>query len=151
LRFTRTAARASWRHPVASPSRGRSAKAAAPAASPRERSRRYRRDAPYLRIGSSAPADTAPSDFGSPQLGSCRSSHGGLSRRASGALQTPRQAAPVQVLRNSRREECALMDGQISISPQELYAAIGTASAPVLIDVRRDDAFAADERMLVSA
>ena len=43
------------------------------------------------------------------------------------------------------------MDGQISISPQELYAAIGTASAPVLIDVRRDDAFAADERMLVSA
>ena len=43
------------------------------------------------------------------------------------------------------------MDGQISISRQELYAAIGTASAPVLIDVRRDDAFAADDRMLVSA
>jgi rhodanese-related sulfurtransferase len=43
------------------------------------------------------------------------------------------------------------MDGQASISPQELYAAIGAASAPVLIDVRRDDAFAADDRMLVSA
>ena len=43
------------------------------------------------------------------------------------------------------------MDGQASISPQELYAAIGAATAPVLIDVRRDDAFAADDRMLVSA
>jgi rhodanese-related sulfurtransferase len=43
------------------------------------------------------------------------------------------------------------MDGQISISQQELYAAIGTASAPVLIDIRRDDSFAADDRMLVSA
>jgi rhodanese-related sulfurtransferase len=43
------------------------------------------------------------------------------------------------------------MDGQVSISPQELYAAIGTAAAPVLIDVRRDDAFAADDRMLFAA
>jgi rhodanese-related sulfurtransferase len=43
------------------------------------------------------------------------------------------------------------MDGQVSISPQELYAAIGTASAPALIDVRRDDAFATDDRMLVAA
>jgi len=43
------------------------------------------------------------------------------------------------------------MDGQISISAQELYAAVGTASAPTIIDVRRDEAFAADDRMLVAA
>ena len=43
------------------------------------------------------------------------------------------------------------MDGQNSISPHELYAAIGTGSAPTVIDVRRDAAFDADDRMLVSA
>ena len=43
------------------------------------------------------------------------------------------------------------MDGQFSISPQDLYAAIGTASAPTIIDVRRDAAFDADNRTLVSA
>ena len=43
------------------------------------------------------------------------------------------------------------MDGKSSISPQELYAVIGTASAPTVIDARRDAAFDADDRMLVSA
>src|SRR5882762_2563627 len=43
------------------------------------------------------------------------------------------------------------MDGKLSISPLELYAAVGTAAAPTIIDVRRDAAFAADDRMLVSA
>ena len=43
------------------------------------------------------------------------------------------------------------MDGQISISPQVLYAAIGTGSAPTIIDARRDAAFNADDRMLVAA
>ncbi len=38
-----------------------------------------------------------------------------------------------------------------SISPLELYAAIGTAAAPLVIDVRRDGAFDADDWMLVSA
>jgi thiosulfate sulfurtransferase len=38
-----------------------------------------------------------------------------------------------------------------SISPQDLYGAIGTAGAPVLIDVRRSAAFAADNRMIVGA
>jgi rhodanese-related sulfurtransferase len=66
-------------------------------------------------------------------------------------MQTPRQTAPVQALRNSQREECALMDGKSSISSQELYAVIGTASAPTVIDARRDAAFDADDRMLVSA
>lgn len=43
------------------------------------------------------------------------------------------------------------MDGQISISQQVLYAAIGTASAPTIIDARRKAAFNADDRMLVAA
>src|SRR3984893_15742555 len=45
------------------------------------------------------------------------------------------------------------MDGQKppSISPQYLYGAIGTALAPVVIDVRRTTAFAADNRMIVGA
>jgi thiosulfate sulfurtransferase len=45
------------------------------------------------------------------------------------------------------------MDGSKppSISPQGLYGAIGTAGAPILIDVRRGAAFAADNRMIVGA
>lgn len=45
------------------------------------------------------------------------------------------------------------MDGlkPASTSPQELYDAIGVAAAPVLIDVRRSAAFAADNRMIVGA
>ena len=45
------------------------------------------------------------------------------------------------------------MDGSkpLSISPQELYGAIGTAATPVVIDVRRSAAFAADNRMIVGA
>ena len=43
------------------------------------------------------------------------------------------------------------MDGSKppSISPQDLYGAIGTAVAPIVIDVRRSAAFAADNRMIV--
>jgi rhodanese-related sulfurtransferase len=44
------------------------------------------------------------------------------------------------------------MDEQpLSISPQQLYARLGTAHAPALIDVRRDDTFAADHTLIVSA
>jgi|SRR5271166_5065398 len=45
------------------------------------------------------------------------------------------------------------MDGQkpLSISPQDVYGAIGTAAAPVIIDVRRSAAFAVDNRMIVGA
>jgi rhodanese-related sulfurtransferase len=45
------------------------------------------------------------------------------------------------------------MDGQksLSISPQDLYGAIGAAAAPVVIDVRRSAAFAADNRMIAGA
>src|SRR5215211_8039905 len=38
-----------------------------------------------------------------------------------------------------------------SISPNDLYAQLGTALAPVLVDVRRQDAFAADDRLIVGA
>jgi rhodanese-related sulfurtransferase len=45
------------------------------------------------------------------------------------------------------------MDGQRlpSISSQGLYGVIGTGGAPVVIDVRRNAAFAADNRMIVGA
>ena len=44
------------------------------------------------------------------------------------------------------------MDGkQNSISPSELYARLGTASAPFVIDVRREADFAAADRLVASA
>jgi rhodanese-related sulfurtransferase len=44
------------------------------------------------------------------------------------------------------------MDGtQNSILADDLYARLGTASAPILLDVRRPDAFSADDRVIVSA
>lgn len=39
----------------------------------------------------------------------------------------------------------------LSISCSELYARLGTASAPVLLDVRRGDAFGKDDRLIVGA
>ena len=42
-------------------------------------------------------------------------------------------------------------EGRFSISAASLYARLGTAAAPVLIDVRRAGAFDADERMLIAA
>jgi hypothetical protein len=43
------------------------------------------------------------------------------------------------------------MDGQVSISSRELYAAISTGSAPTVIDARRAAAFDADDKMIVAA
>ena len=45
------------------------------------------------------------------------------------------------------------MDGSkpTPISAQDLYRSMGTAVAPVVIDVRRSAAFAADNRMIVGA
>src|SRR5262245_7187409 len=44
------------------------------------------------------------------------------------------------------------MDGAASpISPSELYQRLGTASAPVLIDVRRHESFSADDHLIVGA
>ncbi len=42
------------------------------------------------------------------------------------------------------------MDG-LSVSPQHLYARLGTAAAPVVLDVRRADAFDADDTMIIGA
>jgi rhodanese-related sulfurtransferase len=44
------------------------------------------------------------------------------------------------------------MDGNLlSVSPTDLYARLGTALAPVLVDVRRKDAFEADDRLIIGA
>jgi rhodanese-related sulfurtransferase len=43
------------------------------------------------------------------------------------------------------------MDGAPSISPHDLYARLGTASAPLLLDVRREEAFGADGRLIIGA
>ena len=42
------------------------------------------------------------------------------------------------------------MDG-MSVSPQELYSRLGTAAAPVLVDVRRAEAFGADQAVIIGA
>jgi rhodanese-related sulfurtransferase len=42
------------------------------------------------------------------------------------------------------------MDGH-SVSSQQLYERLGSASAPLLIDTRREDAFSADEAMIIGA
>jgi len=42
------------------------------------------------------------------------------------------------------------MDGT-SVSSQELYVRLGTAAAPVLVDVRRAEAFGADQAMIIGA
>jgi len=44
------------------------------------------------------------------------------------------------------------MDGNTHlVSPTDLYARLGTASAPLVIDVRRNDAFNTDETMIIGA
>jgi hypothetical protein len=46
------------------------------------------------------------------------------------------------------------MDGQTtpqSISPDQLFARLGAASAPLLVDVRRTEAFESDDRLIVGA
>jgi rhodanese-related sulfurtransferase len=44
------------------------------------------------------------------------------------------------------------MDGNaLPISPDGLYARVGTAKAPLLIDVRRVQAFEADDRLIIGS
>src|SRR5258708_37950462 len=45
------------------------------------------------------------------------------------------------------------MNGTISpsVSPEDLYARLGTASAPIVVDVRRSEDFAKAERLVASA
>jgi rhodanese-related sulfurtransferase len=42
-------------------------------------------------------------------------------------------------------------ESQLTVSSSELYSRLGTASAPVLIDVRRHDPFLADDRLIIGA
>ena len=42
-------------------------------------------------------------------------------------------------------------EGRFSVSVQSLYARLGTAAAPLIVDVRREPAFAAGDRIIVSA
>src|SRR6266852_3682267 len=44
------------------------------------------------------------------------------------------------------------MDGKpLAISQSDLYAHVGMASAPTLVDVRREDAFSTDDRLIIGA
>src|SRR4051794_32076826 len=43
------------------------------------------------------------------------------------------------------------MTGQGPISSHDLYARIGVAAAPLLLDVRRAEAFNADDQLIISA
>src|ERR1043166_2004613 len=43
------------------------------------------------------------------------------------------------------------MDGAPPVSPHDLYARLGTAAAPALIDVRREDSFSTDDRLIIGA
>jgi rhodanese-related sulfurtransferase len=40
---------------------------------------------------------------------------------------------------------------RLTVSSSDLYASLGTASAPVLIDVRRHDSFLADDQLIIGA
>src|ERR1700738_3037252 len=58
----------------------------------------------------------------------------------------------VQALLNSQRE-AERMDEQSSpfLSPQSLYRALGTAASPLIVDVRRQPAFAADDGQIAGS
>jgi len=44
------------------------------------------------------------------------------------------------------------MDGNaLSVSPDDLYERLGTGKAPLLIDVRRAQAFDADDRLIIGS
>jgi rhodanese-related sulfurtransferase len=43
------------------------------------------------------------------------------------------------------------MDGNLSVSPSALYARLGTSMAPIVLDVRRNDAFEDDDKLVVGA
>jgi superoxide dismutase, Fe-Mn family len=41
------------------------------------------------------------------------------------------------------------MDGALPVPPNDLYKRLGTASAPVLLDVRGQESFSADDRLII--
>src|SRR5262245_8636721 len=65
---------------------------------------------------------------------------------------SPSDGHTVQALRNARLPRRLRMDARTpSISANELYAGLGTASAPVLLDVRREEAFSKDNVLINGA
>jgi len=66
--------------------------------------------------------------------------------------QTPLQTASVQALRNARPvEEIAHGDRKHSISPDALYARLGSETTPIIVDVRRDADFAGADTLVADA
>src|SRR5258706_14678423 len=70
-----------------------------------------------------------------------------------GEMQTPRQTAlPSKLCAALDLSRRLRMDGTSTpISSNELYARLGTATAPVLLDVRRNDAFSTDDKLIIGA
>src|SRR4029077_19751247 len=83
--------------------------------------------------------------------------HIDFGRRTYGAVGTCRLPAyprrlVVQALLNSLCEaERMDMTPQVSLSPRSLYRTLGTAAAPLLVDVRREPTFAADDTLIAGA
>ena len=69
--------------------------------------------------------------------------------RCMGTLRSPHEATCPSIA--SRFFEGATMSSYTTISPDKLARLIGTAHMPVLIDVRTDEDFAADPRLIPGA
>src|SRR6202171_928600 len=70
--------------------------------------------------------------------------------RLMGALRSPHEATCPSIASRISHEG-ASMSSFTSISPDKLARLIGTANMPVLIDVRTDEDFAADQRLIPGA
>src|SRR5881275_3204520 len=71
--------------------------------------------------------------------------------RARGLCRRPVRRPIVQALRTRTARERIMDEGRFTVSAASLYARLGTAAAPVLIDVRRRPTFEADEWMIAGA
>src|SRR5215203_1629699 len=69
-----------------------------------------------------------------------------------GKCRLPVRRLTVQALRNTRVSRRLRMDGNaLPVSPDDLYERLGTGKAPLLIDVRRAQAFDADDRLIIGS
>src|SRR5262249_31225290 len=78
----------------------------------------------------------------------------GLSFALSGKRRLPVRRTPSKLCATLARSRRLRMDGtktSPSISPRDLYERLGTAQAPIVVDVRKSAAFAASDRCIVSA
>src|SRR6202171_753165 len=102
------------------------------------------------------PASCCCSDSGAEEL-SCRPLDAGLARLirlhypcTSGKRRLPVRQFPSKFCATLALSRRLRMDGT-SVSSQELYVRLGTAAGPVLVDVRRAEAFGADQAMIIGA